>query len=193
MVSSSRIGIRCSTSALGLYVPLHAIVSVGIIFLNHLVCDCTGPPSNACCVLSPWAPTFATFISSSGTRSLKPAIEEFTIFEYWIYHRKNHSQEKGIVTSIIFFVLFCLRGYRRRCPSECGSPRAWRHSLVRDDIRKLANHGWKPLTKRQRYPRLLGKTFLNFKKIGISCCLNIQANYFRIEIECGDTGTIPRT
>lgn len=36
MVSSSRIGIRCSTSALGLYVPLHAIVSVGIIFLDHL-------------------------------------------------------------------------------------------------------------------------------------------------------------
>lgn len=113
------------------------------------ICDCVAPGPSHARVLSPSSPlsplnTFHLELrpSSRGTRI--PEIEEFTrnIRTSDLSQQKafRTSREKKKVLSLRFLFFVCLGG--RRCPTECGRSRAFKHSLVRDDIRNPTLEPW---------------------------------------------------
>lgn len=151
VASSSRIGI---TALLGFtcYCTRSCLWGSAFSFILS-ICDCVAPGPSHARVLSPLSPSnplnplnpfhLELRPSSRGTRI--PEIEEFTrnirisdLSQHKVFWTSRKKKKRYCLFDFYFFV--CLGG--RRCPTECGRSRAFKHSLVRDDIRNPTLEPW---------------------------------------------------
>ena len=102
-IASSRIGIRCSTNALGVYDVPHAIVAVGVSII-WAICDCAGQRLSNARGLSPFTLS-SVFLWYTQPQHCNQGIHARSSNIRFITERSiQGSTKKGIVSSIFLFV-----------------------------------------------------------------------------------------